>query len=328
MAPARRGSAPARAREVPVEREARYTAVGAFVILVTLLAGVFIYWYSEGRERRHYQPFEIYFRGSVSGLQEGGPIRYLGVDVGRVRTIRIDHRDAGRVQVIADIDESTPISAATTAQLSLAGVTGILFIDLRQNVDQRDVMPPVPSERYPVINSVQSGFDEFLTRLPVVADRAADLLERAQVIFSPENSEALSATIRNLKETSDRMPATMQRAEALMVELTGTGQEVRKLAAQLNEAVPSLGTKVYELTERLSSTAEHLERASAGVALLLEENRAGIAGFTRDGLPELERALAEARAAAEQFGELASRLSEDPSQILYRPSDRGVEVPR
>ena len=311
-----------------MEREARYTAVGAFVILVTLLAGVFVYWYSEGRERRHYQPYEIYFEGTVSGLQEGGPIRYLGVDVGRVRSIRIDRRDAGRVQVIADIDESTPISAATSAQLSLAGVTGVLFIDLRQNVAQQDVMPPVPSERYPVINSVPSGFDAFLSRLPLVADRAADLLERAQVIFSPENSEALSATIRNLKETSDRMPGTIQRVDTLVTELTATGQEIRKLAAQLNEAVPSIGPKAYEMIDKLTLTAANLERASDGVAQILEENRSGIAGFTRDGLPELERALAEARAAAEQFGALASRLSEDPSQILYRPSDRGVEVPR
>ena len=31
--------------------------------------------------------YEIYFDGSVSGLARGSPVRYLGVDVGRVRSL-------------------------------------------------------------------------------------------------------------------------------------------------------------------------------------------------------------------------------------------------
>lgn len=311
-----------------MEREANYTAVGAFVILVTALIGLFVYWYSDGRERRHYQPWEIYFRGSVSGLSQGGPIRYLGVDVGRVRAIRIDKRDPGRVQVIADIDESTPVSDATTAQLSLAGVTGMLFIDLRQNVDRREIMPPVPSERYPVINTVPSGFDAFLSRLPVLADRAADLLERMQVVFSEENSEAMGRTIQNIEAATKQLPDTMTRVNALVAELDGTGAEVRKLAAAMNEALPSLGPKVYELTESLQKTAANLERASAEVSGLVADNREGVASFTRDSLPELERTLREARASLEQLGQLAETLNQDPSRILYRSPQGGVQVPR
>ncbi len=311
-----------------MEREANYTAVGAFVILVTTLIGLFVYWYSDGRERRNYEPYEIYFGGSVSGLSQGGPIRYLGVDVGRVRTIRIDKRDAARVQVIADIDSSTPISDTTTAQLSLAGVTGLLFIDLRQNVDRREIMPPVPSERYPVINTVQSGFDSFLSQLPVLAERAGELLERAQVIFSVENSAALGETIQSLKAATEQMPGTMKKIDALVTELDGTSVEVRKFAAALNESMPSLGPKVYNLTDKLEATAGNLERASAEMTRMLAENREGVAGFTRDGLPELERTLREARTAAEQIGELADSLQRDPSQILYRSPQGGVQVPR
>ena len=55
-----------------MEREANYGAVGAFVILVTVMAGLFVYWYSEGRDRRSYTNYEIYFPGSVTGLSEGG----------------------------------------------------------------------------------------------------------------------------------------------------------------------------------------------------------------------------------------------------------------
>ena len=61
---------------------------------------------------------------------------------------------------------------------------------------------------------------------------------------------------------------------------------------------------------------------------MVSENRAGVAGFTRDSLPELERTLSEARIAAEQFGELTRALNEDPSRILFKPQQGGVQVPR
>ena len=48
-----------------MEREANYAAVGAFVLIVALLGALFVYWYSDTREHRDYNRYEIYFTGSV-----------------------------------------------------------------------------------------------------------------------------------------------------------------------------------------------------------------------------------------------------------------------
>ncbi|HXN10894.1 MAG TPA: MlaD family protein, partial [Steroidobacteraceae bacterium] len=163
-----------------VEREANYLAVGSFVLLVAVMGALFVYWYSDSREHRNYQRYEIYFDGSVSGLTEGGAVRYLGVDVGRVQRMRIDPRAATRVQIIADIDATTPISDRTIAQLQLQGVTGLLYIDLTL---QRDVegrlLAAVPSETYPVIRSAHSDFDVFLSSRPDLTARLNELVVRA-----------------------------------------------------------------------------------------------------------------------------------------------------
>src|SRR5438874_6294613 len=90
-----------------MEREASYAAVGAFVLLAALLGVLFVYWYSDTREHRDYNRYEIYFTGSVSGLDRGAAVRYLGVGVGRVVDMRIDPRDSSRVEVIVDIDSTT-----------------------------------------------------------------------------------------------------------------------------------------------------------------------------------------------------------------------------
>jgi len=92
-----------------MEREANYAAVGAFVVLVIVMAVLFVYWYSDAREHRDFQRYEVYFEGSVSGLQRGAQVRYLGVDVGRVYSMRIDPRDSSRVQVLVDVDSTAPV---------------------------------------------------------------------------------------------------------------------------------------------------------------------------------------------------------------------------
>jgi phospholipid/cholesterol/gamma-HCH transport system substrate-binding protein len=293
------------------------------------MAGLFVYWYSGGRDRRSYVPYEIYFSGSVTGLSEGGSVRYLGVEVGRVRRIRIDPRSPERVQVIAQIDQATPISDKTTAQLTLLSfATGLLYIDLRQNTAGRAVMPPVPSIEYPVINSVQSTLDNFLDQLPEIASNAANLLERAQQIFSPENSAALADMVKNLHDASRGLPATMQRVDTLLADFDLATNETRKLIAGLQHATDELGPQITTLADRLATTADHLEKASRGVEAFIAENRAGVTAFAQDGLPQLQRMLEEARGAAAEFAELSRSLKDNPSQLLYQPPERGVKVKR
>lgn len=309
-----------------MERDANYTAVGAFVLLVVVMAGMFIYWYSEGLDRHSYVPFEIYFTGSVTGLSEGGSVRYLGVDVGRVRRIRLDRRSAERVQVIADIDESAPIDRNTTAQLSLMGVTGLLYIDLKQRMEGKDIMPPVASEKYPVINTVRSDFDTFLSSLPEIAGSAAELLNRAQEIFSPENSTALANMVKNLHQATVDLPDTMKRVNELVGSLNSTSSEVRQLANRMNGAADELRPEIAQLAQRLNRTADNLERTSQGIEAFVSENRPGVTAFAQDGLPQLQRTLDEARAAAAEFAELSRQLKDDPSRLIYQPVERGVKV--
>jgi phospholipid/cholesterol/gamma-HCH transport system substrate-binding protein len=230
---------------------------------------------------------------------------------------------------VAEIDQAAPISASTTAELSLLSVaTGLLYIDLQQNTRGREVLPAVPSERYPVIRTVRSTFDTFLESLPDLAGSAAVLLDRAQEIFSPENSRALADMVRNLHEASSGLPATMQHIDSLVASMNQTSNEVRQLAGQLRATTGDLTPKVQQIAQRLNRTAEQLEQASRGIETFVSENRAGVAQFTRDGLPQLQRTLEEARNAAEAFQELSRSLKDNPSQLLYQPAQGGVKVKR
>src|ERR1044072_1348211 len=114
-----------------MEREANYVAVGAFILLVLAMAVGFVLWYSDANDSRDYELYEVYFTGSVSGLDRGSPVRYLGVDVGRVRRLYIDKRDASRIVAVVEIDREAPISSAPRARLGLQGGTGLPDVDVK-----------------------------------------------------------------------------------------------------------------------------------------------------------------------------------------------------
>ncbi|MCU0759765.1 MAG: MlaD family protein [Steroidobacteraceae bacterium] len=311
-----------------MEREAKYAAVGAFVILVIAMAVLFVYWYADSRDARSYTRYEVYFDGSVSGLTVGSTVRYLGVDVGRVVTMRIDPRAATRVQVIVDIDSSAPVSKETVAELSLQGVTGLLYIDLLGRAGPKKLAPPVPSERFPVIRSVRSNFDSFLATLPDAVGAANDVAHRLSMVLSDENIRAVSEMTANLQTASRALPGTLFEVSRLVRDLRTMAEDLVSVAATLRATAGETGPQVTATLQRVRGIAENLERTSARLDRAVEENSGDLRSFTRDGLPELERLLRDSRDAAVEVQDLARSLREDPSQLIYQPPRRGTEIPR
>ena len=311
-----------------MEREANYAAVGAFVLLVVVMAVLFVYWYSDSREHRDYSRYEVYFEGSVSGLQRGAPVRYLGVDIGRVYSMRIDPRDSSRVQVLVDLDATAPVSAKTVAELSLQGVTGLLYMDLTQDNGTRRLTKSVPSEKFPVIRSARSSFDVLLASLPDLVGLASDVADRAARMLSDKNIASVSNALANIDKATSTLPQTLQDVKSLVADLRNAAGEVREVAQQASHVVDSAGPEVTTAMTRIHAVAENLAAASENLDRLVEENRQDIRSFTREGLPELERFLREGRSAAREFRDLSRSLREDPSQILYQPPQQGVTIPR
>jgi phospholipid/cholesterol/gamma-HCH transport system substrate-binding protein len=313
-----------------MEREANYLAVGSFVLLVVVMGFLFVYWYSASIDHRYYVRYEIYFDGSVSGLSNGGPVRYLGVDVGRVVRIRIDPRAANRVQVIADIDATTPISDRTLAQLSLQGVTGLLYIDLQQQrADDtgRRILAAVPSERYQVIRSAHSDFDLFLSSLPALTARLNELVDRTTQILSDRNIAGIERMVANLDKAAALLPHSAGNIDDLVDELRATINDAHQVITELHGATQTASVDFVAAVQKLRATSDNLERATGTLNAFVAENRDQLSGFVRGGLPQIELLLRDSRAAAQEIRDLSRSLRDNPSQLLYQPMANGVVIP-
>jgi phospholipid/cholesterol/gamma-HCH transport system substrate-binding protein len=311
-----------------MERSANYAAVGAFVLLVTLIGALFVYWYTDSREHRDFNRYEVYFDGTVSGLERGSAVRYLGVGVGRVASMRIDPRDSSRVMVVVDIDSTTPVSQKTVAELSLQGVTGLLYIDLLQPRHEHSDLLEVPSYEYPVIQSRESRLQMFLQKLPELATRVGDVVERADRLLSDQNLSAFSNTLANVNQASSGLPQTLHSVNDLLKELHAATGQIAASAHDLRTILDTAGPDAEATISRLHAVADNIAKASDLVDKIIADNRQDIRSFARDGLPELERFLREGRAAAEEIRALSASLRDDPSRLLYQTAPKGVEIPR
>lgn len=307
-----------------MDRDANYVAVGLFVLLVIVMGAGFVLWYSDAGDGQAVKRYEIYFDGSVQGLSEGSTVRYLGVSVGRVMRIGIDPRNPGRVRVVADIQEGTPIKEDTVARLSLQGVTGLLTINLQPRDRGTPPRPEVPSLKYPVIPSEQSQFDALVSSLPDIVNKAGQALERVNGLLSDRNIAAVTAAIGNAEKASESLPAAVADARVMFRDLKDAANEMQVTM----EALGSLGGEdIKAASARLREVADTIAVTAARLDRLVAQNEGNVDRFAGQGLAEFEQLMRETRAAVRSFDALTQSLERDPSRVIYRPAPAGVEIP-
>ncbi|HYM33784.1 MAG TPA: MlaD family protein, partial [Steroidobacteraceae bacterium] len=307
-----------------MERDANYVAVGAFMLLLVAMAVGFVLWYSKAGDSASFKPYEIYFEGNVSGLNKGSTVRYLGVDVGRVRRMSIDPKSPSRVRVIVDIDDTAPISAATRASLNMQGVTGLLFVNLKQVPGVDPTLPLPQGERYPMIESMSSDFDVLLTSLPDLVGRASTLIENIDKVFSEKNLTALSQTLENLRATTQGLPKTATKVSELIDQLKETLAEVNSAAAGIRGIADDSRPQVKHALEGMKVAADNLSHAAEQVNKFVNGAEGQLTHLSDHGLFELERLLRDARAAASEFRDLSRSLKQQPSQIMFEKPVTGM----
>jgi phospholipid/cholesterol/gamma-HCH transport system substrate-binding protein len=311
-----------------MDRDPNYVAVGAFVLLVIAMAATFVFWYTNQQDKRSYQRYEIYFQGSVNGISAGSPVRYLGVDVGKVVRIMLDPKQPKRVEVIADIDSTAPIDERTRASLSLQGITGLLFVDLKQDPNAEATGVLAQGQRYPVISSAPSDFDVLLSNLPALTTHLVDLADRLTQVFSDQNARSLRTILDNTRLASEHLPNTIRDAEGLVSDLRRTTQDVAGVAVDLRGVITRASPDVEAAVVNIRRVSDNLADTTQRLDRFVAANEPGLTVFAQQSLPEFEQLLRESRAAARDFRELSRSLKQNPSQLIYESAYRGVQVPR
>ncbi|MDS4042532.1 MAG: MlaD family protein [Candidatus Competibacter sp.] len=322
-----------------MQSKVNYALVGLFVIVLgsTLLGAVF--WLTLGVENKVYDRYRVYFRESVAGLNPKATVRYRGVQVGQVESIRLDPNNPDQVDVVLDIERGIPIRRDTTATLSTRGLTGVASVELSGG-GQSLPLEKVPGQDLPVIQagpSLVARLDDAFNNILTNVNNLSDRLER---LLSDENLAAFSQTLRHVSavtgavaDRSDSIRQTLANVEtftgALAQRSERLGKALDQLAAAL-EKTNGLSAQVQATlsdfrtgAQALRGMADSFNRTGQTLNGLAEDGRRELRRLGQTTVPELNALLMQANDLATVLQRLAEMLEQNPRALLLgKPSGR------
>ncbi len=317
-----------------MESKVNLAAVGAFVIVltVTMIAGVL--WLASGKYyRKSYDTYQTFMAESVSGLNVNAPVRYRGVDVGRVRRIALAPGDVEHVEITLDIERGTPVKEDTLATLQTQGLTGIAYVELTAGRRDSPALAARPDAPYPVIASAPSLMNRLETALPTLLADLARVTGNVNSLLDEPNRRAVKATLADLATLSRTLA---QRSRSIEATLAGA-ERTMEGAARVTGELPRLVARAERTADALERMAEAVGAAGAsGRAALdsargtldsargtLDATRDDLRHFTGSTLPEIHALVAELRALTATLRRVGDEVERNPGVLL-----RGRPAPR
>jgi len=102
--------------------------IGSMTLAVIAAAFIGLLGYRKIHGIAQQAPLRIVFEGSASGLRKGGNVNFDGVQVGEIKSLKLDN--PRKVVALAMVDNSAPIRKDTVVGLEFQGLTGVAAISL------------------------------------------------------------------------------------------------------------------------------------------------------------------------------------------------------
>jgi phospholipid/cholesterol/gamma-HCH transport system substrate-binding protein len=319
-----------------MEAEARYTYVGAAVLLLigALVAGVV--WLKDVGGRGSYYRYAIYFEHqALDGLQIGADVNVRGIKVGRVEDYALSDDKVNRVRVEIRVDRRVPVRTNTVAVITRNFVTGIASIALvhREPPGKPLVEAAAEGDTYPVIREGRSDIDEIAGRVSQVGEQATAALASLNQLLTPQNRDAVMDTVRNLRDLSAGLTQRLAALDRTLDRAGSAAASIGAAAGRLGEAGERVARVAEHAGGRLDATLEQAERTLADARTAIDRVATSLdtvarqAGATAGRLEQsaghvddqLTAAMSELRLSMEAATRVLDRLR-DPRAALLGPS--------
>ena len=270
--------------------------------------------------------YSMFYEKDVGGLMLGGPVFYLGVEVGTVTVMKIIPGNPMRVRVDAEVLKSAPINAGTYASLAFQGITGVAVIKLNAEPGLHEPLQKSQDSKFPVIEVRDTGFSALLAMAPAIVERLNSVLLQINEILGEENRAFVSGMLGDLASFSKTLAEEKEFISELPVLL-------KKTIEELNGSIVRIKSMADKLEPGLAATIENLEQATDKLAMMsarVEDwtavNDTEMNAFMEDGLGQFPTLVSDARATLREIEKLVKDLREDPSQLIYKPNEDAVKV--
>lgn len=290
------------------------TLVGGFVLLLSaaLIGGV-LWLAAGGAFQKHYALYLAVMEESVAGLNLNAPVKYNGVDVGKVRAIELDPDKPERVNLLFAIERGTPIREDTLAVLKTQGLTGIAYVELSGGARNAALLRVVDGARYPVIRtkpSLSARLENVLTTVLAKLDSTSTTIN---AVLSPENQAAFKSALADIASLAHTLAARRDTLDAGIVSAARTFDNSVRVSAQLGPVIDRIGRSADAVEKMGTQTAAASSQAAETVASV----GADLKRFSAEALPEIERLLGDLSVLAVSLRRLTEQTERNPAGLLF-----------
>jgi len=305
-----------------METKVNFAVVGAFVLLLgtALVAGV-LWLASGGAFQKKFDIYQAVEDESVAGLNLNAPVKYNGVDVGKVKEIRLDSGSPERVILLFAIERGTPIREDTVAVLKTQGLTGIAYVELSGGAKDSPPLRAAADARYPEIRTKPSLGARLENVLTTVLAKLDSTSSSINALLSGENQAAFKSTLADLATVAHTIAARKNEIDAGITHAARTLENTARTTAQLDPMID----RIQRGAEAVEKMGDEVARTSASAGKTVNSIGADVKRFSAETMPELERLLGELNALSISMRRLTEQTERNPGGLLFgrRPLPEG-----
>jgi phospholipid/cholesterol/gamma-HCH transport system substrate-binding protein len=297
---------------------------GLFTIGLLVVIALVVLFFSADHAVR--VPYDLISRTSVTGLYPDAAVRYRGIDVGKVQTIRFDPDRPGEIRIRILVDQKAPMTRSTFGTLALQGVTGIAFVQLDDN--GQDLSPLHSSDahvaelplRPGLLDQLQRRGDALLRKLDNIASDIDDLL-------SNDNRKQLMATVTSLQQAADSANTLAKQLEPTTSRLPGAVSDLQRTLQSTNQLIQNVNRPDGPFQTNLNKAGTAAAQAGAALASMDTSIQDLSARLGYDTLPRVDSLTEDVRSAMRSVDRAAGTFSVSPSSVLFGGAPRPAPGP-
>ena len=313
-----------------MNNKVNFTFVGSIVLAIVIAMIFSIYWLMKPSDSNKQREYLIYFNESVSGLNVNSPVKYRGVNVGKVKEIQISSKNTQEIEVLVSILGTTPVKESTVATLNAQGITGLVFIDLSLgDVNSTDLVKK-PDDEYPVIRSKPSLFQRFENSVGSVTEKLSGTLDGTNALLKDENQKNITMTLAQSNEFMSRLNTLLD--DKSIQHLHSTIEHLdsisTKLDTQMLPKIDHLADKSVQFEDTVSTSMTTVANSYKVIqASMAEFHRAINAGefnikdITKGTVSNLNSSLGALQDVMIEMDSVLKKYDDSPSDMLFRKQE-------
>jgi len=314
-----------------MESKINYTAVGIFVLILGSALIAFAFWLGKyNQDENNYHRYRVYITESVSGLAPEAAVKFSGVDVGMVESIRINPHNSEEVELTLKIKKETPIKTDSTAVLKFYGITGLAFIEIIGGSKNAPLLKTDANTiaTIPASSSLIKRLDESLSN---VASKLTVTLDRADRLFSDKNVENVAQSLEHLRSLTAQIDAYQVQVKQLLAQSITLESNATDALGSMKEAAVSvkttsgnfntlIQTKMANTLESLQATSQESHTLIRKLESSLDRGDYDVRSMAAPASSELSDLIDQTKTLTNEMEATLLNLRQSPSDLLFKKS--------